>query len=280
MAAFRHFARAGVVLGLLGCVDLPEPPDEPALIDSDAAAGAQLAIDGGGWIRPATGEPYLGPECDPPGAQGAFAGMAANAPLDDAGVALPRAGQGAQSAGAGGAAAGGGGPASRPSAPGDVVITELMSNPESVRDDAGEWFELYNALSDRSLDLAGCAIEDGSAAPRMIAGPLLVAPGDFAVVARSAQVEFAPDWVMSFSLANAADVLALLCDGALIDEVAYGAGFPLAPGASMALDSAAIDAAANDAAGAWCAAQLAFSADRGTPGAPNPACDDLDAGGE
>jgi hypothetical protein len=109
---------------------------------------------------------------------------------------------------------------------------------------------------------------------------LPIEPGGFVVIARSAQMEFVPDWTMTFSLANAADVLALLCDGTVIDRVEYGAGFPLAPGASTALDAGALDAAANDAPGVWCAALLAYSADRGTPGSPNPACEDLDAGSE
>jgi hypothetical protein len=277
MPAFRQDlpAVAMGVLGLLGCVDLPEAPDDPALTDQDAAFGAQLAADGGAWIRPPTGEPYVGPECDPPSAQGPVAGTGGQG---DAGGPLPTAGQGGQLDA--GAMPPGASAAMRPSLPGDIVVTELMSNPESVRDDAGEWFELYNPRPDRGFDLAGCAIDDGSAAPRTIAGPLPIEAGGLLVIARSAQVEFVPDWTMTFSLANAADVLAVLCDGIVIDRVEYGAGFPLAPGASTALDPAATDAAANDAPAVWCSALLAYGADRGTPGAPNPACDDLDAGAD
>jgi hypothetical protein len=277
MPAFRQVLPAAL-LALLGCVDLPASPDEPAPTDPDAAFGAQLAVDGGAWIRPPTGEPYVGPECDPPTSQGTLAGTGGQG--DDApGGAPATAGQGAPHDRDGGSSIGAGA-APRPSLPGDIVVTELMSNPESVRDDAGEWFELYNPHPDRGFDLTGCAIDDGGSAPRTIAGPLPIEAGGLLVIARSAQVEFVPDFTMTFSLANAADVLALLCDGTVIDRVEYGAGFPLAPGASTALDPVAADAAANDAPGVWCSALLAYSADRGTPGAPNPACDDLDAGAE
>jgi hypothetical protein len=276
MNVIRHCMRSTVLFALSGCVGVPEPPSEPEHVNADAAAGAQLAVDGGAWIRPPTGEPYTGPECDPASSHGDLAGTGAPALPSDGGVQPPSAEQPA--------AAAGGGPApamtARPSAAGDIVITEVMSNPESVRDDAGEWFELHNPHAERGFDLTGCAIDDGSAAQRAIAGPLRVEPGAFAVIARSADVGFVPDWTMSLSLGNAADVIALVCDGAVIDEVEYGAGFPLVPGASMSLDPDAIDAAANDAPGVWCAAQVAYGADRGTPGAPNPSCDDADAGSD
>jgi hypothetical protein len=71
-----------------------------------------------------------------------------------------------------------------------------------------------------------------------------------------------------------------VCSGVVIDRVSYGAGFPLAAGASMALDPAALDATSNDHGSAWCLGRDGASGDLGTPGAANPACadDDADAG--
>jgi hypothetical protein len=279
MAVILYRAGIALLVVIVGCVDVPEAPRDPADTTLDAAAGAQLAIDGGWWARPQTGEPYLGPECDTSGAAGA--GAADSTSGADAGFAPWGAGQGADvGAGAGSAGDMPGAPARRPSTAGDLVITELMSNPEAVRDDAGEWFELHNPAAAQVFELAGCAIDDGGAAPRMLAGPLRVDPGAFVAVARSEEVGFVPDWTMTFSLGNAADVLALICDGVVIDRVAYGAGFPLTPGASMALDPAALDAHANDGPEPWCVALLGYGAERGSPGAPNPPCADADAGHE
>jgi hypothetical protein len=276
MAVIQSVARTALFVTLVGCVDVPRPAREQNPAELDAAAGAQLAIDGGFWARPETGEPYLGPECDP--ASASAAGSAATDPSADGGLVPSGAEQGAE-AGAGAGATGAAAEAARrPSAAGELVISELMSNPEAVRDDAGEWFELHNPSPSQAFDVAGCAIDDGSAANRMVAGPLRVEPGGFVAIARSAEVGFTPDWTMSFSLGNAADVLALICDGVVIDRVEYGASFPLAPGASMTLDPSALDAGANDAPEAWCIAPLAFGAERGSPGAPNPSCEDGDAG--
>jgi hypothetical protein len=160
-----------------------------------------------------------------------------------------------------------------------VVITEVMSNPETLRDDVGEWFELFNPNDQRALSLEGCAIDDGGERPRALAGALVIDPLGFAVIARSEQVAFAADLVLSFSLGNSEDRLALICGGVEIDRVSYGAGYPLVAGASLSLDPSAFDATANDAAGAWCSAAAAAS-DRGTPGAPNPDCLAADAGAD
>jgi hypothetical protein len=280
MAAIPKHVSVSLLFIALGCVDVPKAPSDFSAEgpDTDTAAGAQLATDGGWWVRPDIGEPYLGPECDPSssgrgGAAHAAAGSDADFALPDAG---PRADLGA---GAGSMAGMPVEMARRPSAAGQLVITELLSNPESVRDDAGEWFELHNAGVE-AFDLGGCAIDDGGSSPRLVEGPLRVEPDAFVAVARSLEVGFTPDFTLSFSLGNAADVLALICDGIVIDRVAYGAGFPLAPGASMALDPGALDASVNDAPEVWCVGLITYGAERGSPGAPNPSCSEIDAGTE
>jgi hypothetical protein len=163
---------------------------------------------------------------------------------------------------------------------GEIVITEIMSNPAAVRDEAGEWFELHNPGA-LALELGGCAIDDGAATVHALAAPLPIAAGAYLVIARSAEAGFVPGATLSFSLGNSADTLALVCDGRDVDRVTYGAGFPLASGASMSLDPGA-DATQNDEPSAWCLAQASFGQDRGTPGAANPPCGDAgaDAGSE
>jgi hypothetical protein len=160
---------------------------------------------------------------------------------------------------------------------GEVVITEIMSNPAAVRDDAGEWFELHNPGS-RALELGGCTIDDGAATMHPLPAPLAIAPGAFMVISRGPEAGVSAAASLSFSLGNSADVLALVCDGHDVDRVAYDASFPLASGASMSLDPSA-GASENDAAIAWCVAQSSYGEDRGTPGSANPPCDDAGVDG-
>lgn len=163
--------------------------------------------------------------------------------------------------------------APRPSRHGAVVITELMIDPKALADAEGEWFELYNTEA-TPLDLAGCAIADGSARPHVMPAMTLAANA-FATVARSEQPGFVADVVIAFSLKNAADALALECDGALIDRVSYdsAAGYPIKPGAALALDARALDADDNDQGASWCLATSAYASDLGSPGRLNPNCD-------
>jgi hypothetical protein len=169
---------------------------------------------------------------------------------------------------------------SRPSAAGQIVITEIMANPSAVSDTDGEWIELHNPSAIEALDLTGCAVDDGGKTPHAINMPLYLEPGAYVTIARSVNAGFAADLLLGISLSNDADTVALLCQGVAIDRVAYGPGFPLAPGASMSLDPGSIDAARNDTAAAWCLARVSYGSDLGTPGAPNPDCSDrdLDAG--
>jgi hypothetical protein len=162
-------------------------------------------------------------------------------------------------------------PPRRPRAASEIVITELMPDPALVADTVGEWIELHNPSATATLDLAGCSLDDGGA-NKPLTEALLVAPGAFVTLARSEAAGFVPDRTLSFSLANQADTIALVCDAVVIDRVAYGIGFPLAPGVSMALDPAAYDAARNDDPASWCLSPTSSYAEQGTPGAANASC--------
>ena len=43
--------------------------------------------------------------------------------------------------------------------PANIVITEIMQNPDDVGDNDGEWFEIYNAGTE-TVDLEGWTISD------------------------------------------------------------------------------------------------------------------------
>jgi hypothetical protein len=167
-----------------------------------------------------------------------------------------------------------------PSQAGQLVLTEIMADPQALTDAEGEWFELLNTTG-TTFDLQGCEIDDGAMTTHPIEGSLVSAPGKYLTIARSAQPGFTPDRVESISLTNSADRLALSCGGIEIDRVDYdGAqGFPIVAGASASLDPKHLDARANDSASAWCAAKSSYGSDLGTPGRANPSCTgDEDAG--
>lgn len=272
-----------MLLALLSqaCVALPsgDAPEPGSERDAGLALGP---LDGGGLHKPPIGAPYTGPQCD--NAQLAssviVAGDASVVPIDEGSDPRRPAGT------AGNASAGGTGEMSEPPAApssaslraGEVVISELMSNPAAVSDTDGEWIELYNPSRSQAVSLDGCAIDDGSAIKALMAGAR-IAPLGYVTLARSTQVGFAPTQVLSFSLGNSDDSVALVCAGVEIDRVRYGAGFPLAAGASMSLAATALDAVANDDASAWCLGTATDAlGERGTPGASNPPCGLEDAG--
>jgi hypothetical protein len=165
--------------------------------------------------------------------------------------------------------------------PGDLVIVELMVNPESAGDDEGEWFEVASAAGG-VVDLAGCVLRDKQDDDHVVAGsgPFLLLPGERALFGGSPTPElnggYTPDYAYggAVSLANEVDELRLVCADLLIDEVVYDAAtWPLRPGRSMQLDPAAVDAADNDSPASWCAAFSPYGdGDFGTPGGANPPC--------
>lgn len=160
-----------------------------------------------------------------------------------------------------------------PSQPGQFVITELMIDPATLSDSEGEWIELYNTTRD-TFDLRGCELDDGGKSAHAIATSLRVEPHAYLTIARSTQPGFAPSYVATLSLTNSADTVALRCAGIEIDRVRYdkSAGYPIEPGASLALDPAHLDATDNDRADVWCASSESYGPERGTPGRANPSC--------
>ena len=159
-----------------------------------------------------------------------------------------------------------------PSEPGELVINEIMADPTALTDSAGEWVELYHPGPDSSLDLRGCEISDGDGAEGLIESEIVLGPGGFAVLAKSADSGFQPDYVCpGLSLKNSGgDEVILRCNGVEIDRAVYTAA---KAGSSLSLDPARADAQANDDPSAWCASETSYNGDdRGTPMAANPPC--------
>jgi hypothetical protein len=160
-----------------------------------------------------------------------------------------------------------------PTRAGELVITELMIDPRTLPDTQGEWFELYNA-SDSELSLQDCQIDDGVETLHAVMEPVLLPPREYVTLARGPNPGFMPTAMVSLSLTNTADTLAIICRGVEIDRVSYSkaAGFQIEPGATLALDPDALSAQQNDSASAWCTGRDLYDDDLGTPGRANPSC--------
>ncbi|TNF26970.1 MAG: hypothetical protein EP329_20275 [Deltaproteobacteria bacterium] len=168
---------------------------------------------------------------------------------------------------------------------GELVVTELMIDPDAVGDIHGEWIELYNA-ADVTLNVAGCVVhDDGTDAFTLTGegGGLLLAPGDLLVLAPDGDVAanggVDVDVVYATMLLdNVADEVVVTCGGVEVDRVAWTAlGWGLVSGQSLSLDPTRVDAASNDDVASWCNGVVRFGdGDLGTPGSENPPCFQLD----
>ena len=163
---------------------------------------------------------------------------------------------------------------------GDLVITEIMPDPNAVGDDQGEWFEVAVL---RAVDLNGLALSNELGEADTILGSascLRAEAGTFLVFAHSADSTTngmlpAVDHLFPSNkpgMSNSGGSLVLAVGGTLVDQVTWTSS---RPGRSIALDPDATDPGLNDDPGVFCAARDGdtFGAgDRGTPGAENPQC--------
>jgi hypothetical protein len=162
--------------------------------------------------------------------------------------------------------------------PGDLVITELMSDPSRVDGDHGEWFEVLNRREEE-VDLEGLGVETDDGDDFTVDRPLVVPAGGYVVFGSFAAEQVnggAPvdhEWRWSFGLSNSGETVRLRHGTRVLDEVAYDPTFPDVEGASKSLAPDESDATSNDRADAWCVGTDPYGAgDLGTPGEENPPC--------
>lgn len=157
----------------------------------------------------------------------------------------------------------------------NIVINEIMKDPDVISDAVGEWFEVHNFGGD-PVDMNGWTIADEGTDSHVIdnGGPLVIASGAYAVFGVDAAAMALEGVTLDYeysgiALGNGADEL-LLLDGSLveIDRAVWddGVTWPDPTGASMQWNGTGDN---NDGAN-WAAAGVAFgSGDKGTPGAAN-----------
>ncbi len=170
---------------------------------------------------------------------------------------------------------GGGGSGGSTAQPGDIVITEIMQNPDAVYDSDGEWFEIYNN-SDHDIDLNGWIIRDLDTDSHTISSSVIISPGQYLVLGRNADkaTNGGVDVVYqysNFNLANGADEIQLLLpDGETeIDRVQYdgGVNWPDPTGASMYFKGSPDED--NDIGSQWAVSDLPWDGSAGDFGTPN-----------
>ena len=169
--------------------------------------------------------------------------------------------------------------------PGDIVINEIMQNPEVVSDSDGEWFELFNATGE-DINIDGCTIADNGRDTHVIdngSNSLILPANSYLVLADNGESSLnggvLADYVYSsIALSNTDDEIILTCQNIEIDRVEYDGGpaFPDPTGKSMILSDTHLDN--NDGAN-WCESNSIFGdGDLGSPGTVNDSCAQLSNG--
>jgi len=171
----------------------------------------------------------------------------------------------------------------RKPAVGQVVISELMVDPDAVYDKYGEWVELAN-LTPAWISLEGVTLSDEGVDGVTLTG-ILLEPWGFVVLCADddswsnggadCDGDYEYDTLGGgFAMSNTEDeVILTKPNGKVLDRVAWKNSEWAATGASMGVDPDALDHEDNDDLGAWCD-QFNFlqGGDSGNPGQENNWC--------
>lgn len=163
--------------------------------------------------------------------------------------------------------------------PGDLIITEIMVNPETPIDDSeGEWVEIYNPTGS-AIDIEGYTLSDGGGSNVINnGGPLMIPAGEYITVGKSATNNggITHDYIYNgIVLTNSGDSFEISCDEMVIDHVPIDASMA---GRSHSLDPAHLSATDNNMLSNWCFTpeEVTFqyhTTNYGTPGVSNGSCD-------
>jgi hypothetical protein len=154
---------------------------------------------------------------------------------------------------------------------GDVIITEIMYDPDLVGDAQGEWVEIYNTSSEE-ITANGMQLIDASGSTASF--DLNIPAGTHQVISKSdgtINTDVNPDYVINVpALNNTGDGVILKYNGIIIDEVTYtdksDAGY------SIELNPATYDATSNNDMANWNQSTNVYTTGAyGTPGAINTA---------
>ena len=165
--------------------------------------------------------------------------------------------------------------------PGDVIISEIMYNPDECKDSACEWVEIYNTTGSQ-VDVGGLQVQDEGTGGYVVPSDTLIPADGYLVIGAGDGIT---DWTYGFtadlhmgskpSFKNSGEVVFLKNNFNTLDSsAAYPDG--RTAGRSWQLSSNALTSAGSSDASKWCSGDAAIpgtnGTDRGTPGAANVAC--------
>lgn len=170
---------------------------------------------------------------------------------------------------------------------GELIINEVMIDPEAVQDKFGEWVEIYNTTEDW-LDLSQYHLKDQGVDDYEIQevsqGSLVIAPHGFLVICAETDywnnggVDCHGSFLYQtfgggFGMSNTEDEVILFShSNQMIDRMTYTEGFAVL-GSSLGVSPSYATEAGNDYATNWCD-QWGFlpMGDSGSPNATNDIC--------
>jgi len=163
---------------------------------------------------------------------------------------------------------------------GDLVITEVMINPDAVSDSRGEWFEITN-VSSTEFDLDGLSIISAGDSGDTINTCLAIAPGAHLLFARNGNSDDNGGLDEDFDYSSISfnnnwnDDLKISAGSTTIDKVTWTKSQrqALDDGNAGALHPNNQNATDNDMSTVWCAAASPYGeGDNGSPGTLNDIC--------
>lgn len=174
---------------------------------------------------------------------------------------------------------------------GNLLVSEIMQNPNGITDSNGEYFEIYNK-GGQAVNINGWTISDADFDSHVInnGGPLTVAAKGFVVLGINGDtgtnggtpIDYA--YGSGWFLSNGADEVILVTPGGVeIDRVEYdgGATWPDPKGSSMELSHPSMD---NNVGANWGTASTSWSGntsgDNGSPNDNNPGWVPVDTDGD
>lgn len=110
---------------------------------------------------------------------------------------------------------------------GDLLITEVMANPDAVSDTNGEWFEVLNTTAD-DIDIVGLAITDNGSNSHIISADtaLTINSGQYFTFGRNSDPSSNGGLLLDyqytgFTLGNSSDAIILQAQTLVVDSISY-----------------------------------------------------------
>jgi hypothetical protein len=161
---------------------------------------------------------------------------------------------------------------------GNLIITEIMFDPQALADAQGEWVEIYNTTPKR-INLKGLRLLDNSPTSTItINQDIFLSPSSYFVIAKTASAVENPDFISSsLNLANTGELLKLVAPSELeiawVDYALIIQAMSTPAGSSLNLSRNKYTADEAKLPQSWClGTEIYHTGDKGTPGKANLIC--------